>query len=209
MVFINEWLPNPAGNDAQNEWVELFNDGSVPAGSHTKEPRLFGVGVNLRGWVLKTQSGSKAKLRGVIGADEYLILKRSATKLVLKNSDEKLFLYDAKGSLADQSGFLGVAAEGKSFSRLNSNELTSHGAKHLFIWADPTPGARNNITLDTSIIKNNYPYGVALNHPFGKAQLIGLLLGSSIVLAAIIFYAVKKHENLSNLFFERDEEAWL
>lgn len=195
MIQINEWLPSPAGLDARGEFVELFNGGDQP--------------VNLGGWFLKTQGGSKAKLSGTISAGAYALFKRSATKLVLRNGGEKLFLYDARGNLADQSGFSGIAIEGESFSRPNYSEPASNPAKEPFVWADPTPGARNSAALDANITENNYPYGNSLNIPLSNLQFTGLLLGSSIVLTAIILYAFKKHENLSNLFFGRDEEARL
>ncbi len=78
MIYINEWLPNPAGADAQSEFVEIFNSGDEP--------------VSLNGWVLKTSGGGKLKLKGMIGGGQYLVLNRSETKLVLKNSGESLFL---------------------------------------------------------------------------------------------------------------------
>jgi hypothetical protein len=205
MILINEWLPNPAGNDAQGEWVELFNSGSSS--------------VSLDGWIIKTGGGStslttgtrKYNLRGTIGAggstqlttSEYLILKRTDTKLVLRNTDEKLFLYDAKGNLIDQSGFLGSAPEGKSFSRIgyNPENLTQQ-----FAWSEPTPGAANKISLNTNILHNMYPVGTPLNKNLGVVEFWSMLLGAAVVLTAIVMFVLKRNESLFKLFFRGDEE---
>ncbi len=194
MVYINEWLPNPTGSDTRGEWVELYNNGAT--------------GASLSGWILKTSGASKAKLSGTIGAGEYLVLKRSTTKLVLKNTDEKLFLYDAGGKLMDQSAFVGAATEGKSLSRISANELTSYRANELYLWADPTPGAANKVSFDASIIRNTYPVGVSLNKNLGIAEFSGLILSSALAITAFVVFALKKHETLSKLFFARDEEIW-
>ncbi len=190
MVYINEWLPNPTGSDATGEWVELFNGGSAP--------------MNLGGWVLKTATG-KTKLSGTIGADQYLVFARADTKLVLKNADEKLFLYDAGGKLVDQSSFLGSAPDGKSFSRIGYG---SSAGGQPFAWSDPSPGAANIISLDTGIMKNNYPAG-QLNKNLGAPEFFLLLFGSAIMIAAFVVFALQQHGNLSKLFFGRDEEIWL
>ncbi len=191
MIFINEWLPNPVGNDATGEWVELFNNGNVPA--------------SLGGWTIKTTGTSKYNLKGAIGAGEYLVLKRTDTKLVLKNTDEKLFLYDATGKLVDESGFLGSAPEGKSFSRIGYNP---ESLAQQFAWSDPTPGAANKILLNTSILHNTYPVGTSLNKNLGTVEFWSTMLGAAVVLTAIIMFLLKRNENLSKLFFARDEEPW-
>jgi len=199
MIFINEWFPNPAGSDTQNEWVELWNGGDVA--------------VNLNGWML--QAGSKKiNLSGTIygeqgrtiGAGKYIVFKRTTTKLTLRNTDEKLFLYDANGKLVHESGFFGSAPEGKSFSRAGQ---LSNVSGQLFSWAEPTPGAENKISLDMGVTQNTYAAGVALNPGLTHAGFLGLLFGTSVVLAGLILYALKKHENLSKLFFGRDEAPWL
>jgi len=206
MVYINEWLPNPAGNDAQGEWVELFNSGSSS--------------VSLDGWIIKTGGGltslttgtRKYNLKGTVGAggstqlttSEYLLLKRTDTRLVLRNTDEKLFLYDATGKLVDESGFLGSAPEGKSFSR---SALRSLGeGRQSFVWSDPTPGAANKIALNNSIASNNYPTNIPLNENLGAVEFWSMLLGAAVVLTAIVVFVLKRNDGLSKLFFARDKE---
>ena len=157
MIFINEWLPNPTGADVKNEFIELYNNSAVP--------------VNLRGWILKTESGKKSTLSGVIGSKEYLVFKKTETKLTLKNVDGSLSLY--------------------------------------FVFATPTPSLPNKISLNNSLAANSYPTDILLNQvSLGIFEIFGMILGLAVVLVGIVFYAVKQDENLSKLFFGRDEEVW-
>jgi len=190
MVYINEWLPNPTGSDLANEFVELFNGGDKAA--------------NLSGWVLKTNGKSKITLTGTLGAGEYALLRRKDTKLALKNSDEKLFLYDASGRLVDQSAFMSLAIEGKSFSRVSYDQS---GAQH-FAWSAPTPGAKNAVAADAGILRMINPVGVPLGKNLGISEFSGLAFASALAVTALLMFALKKHENLSKLFFARDEEIW-
>jgi len=190
MIFINEWLPNPVGNDAQGEWVELWNNGQSA--------------VNLGGWLLKTKSGDKFSLNGYkIEAGGYLVLARAQTKLVLRNTDEGLFLYDNGGRLVAESSFLGSAPEGKTYSRLASQ---GSGSGAAFVFSEPTLGKENVFAGVSNFINNEYRLNTPLNKEFGAAEFLGLMLGTAMVLTAVIFYAVKKNESLSKLFFGGDEK---
>lgn len=178
MVFINEWLPNPAGADSSGEWVELWNSGASA--------------VDISRWQLKTKAGSKAVLSGELDSGRYIVLPRTKTKLVLKNSDESLSLYDSQGKLVAQSSFFGSAQEGKSFSR------SSGGS---FAWADPTPGAENKITLVPSATKSSYSLGANISGAIAGKDIVLLALGAALVFAAIAVFILKKNEDLSKLFF--------
>lgn len=202
MVLINEWLPNPDGADAKGEFVELFNNAGVP--------------VSLAGWTMRA-SGKKVFLLGArtIAARGYLVLTHAETKLLLKNTGESLFLYDAEGRLADQSFYVGAAPSGQSFSRvqyqasrpgLGDGGIGVPGAApQAFTWAPPTPGAANDVSLHNSIAVNNYPTGVPLNRtaPSG-AEFFGALVGVSAILAVLVVYCLKSHGELSQLFFPGD-----
>jgi len=187
MVYINEFLPNPVGNDTSGEWLELFNSGSSS--------------VSLDGWKIVSGSGKFSISGENIGAGGFLVLPRSETKLVFKNTDGSVSLYDASGKLVDSAGFLGSAPEGKSFAR-----VASGGAGQNFAWSEPSPGAPNTISSSTAIIENTYPVGVPLNRPLGAAEFSGLTLGVAVVLTALIMFVLKKDEKLSKLFFGGDEE---
>lgn len=192
MIFINEWLPNPTGDDAKGEFIELFNNAAVP--------------VNLDGWKLKTVDKKFFPLDGkFIAGNGYLLLPRSETKLTLKNSDGALLLYDAAGKLVDQSAFSGAAPDGQSFSRVN---YETDPSEH-FIFAEPTPGMANNIITNTQVSDNQYPLNKVLNpSEFGVFSLVfsGIFLG--VAFAGIMVYALKQDEDLSELFFGKNQGNW-
>lgn len=187
MIFINEWLPNPIGPDAAGEFVELYNSGNVAA--------------SLNGWVLKTENGKKFSLVGrSVPVRGYLLLKRSVTKLALRNTDGGLSLYGANGARADQANFLGTAPEGKSFSRVNYTA----GAAQRFAFTDPTPGAVNK-TVASVITVRHYPLNASLNHPLNSSGFLAIMMGTAALLLGLILYAIKTNEDLSELLFKRNK----
>lgn len=179
MVVVSEWLPNPVGSDAAGEWVELLNTGETA--------------VSLSGWELKTSNGS-AKLSGTIEAGAYRIFPRSATKLVLRNTDGSLSLYDSNGILVDRAEFFGAAPEGGSVNRQGE----------LFLFADPTPGAPNESISKTALMESGVPVGSIIRHELGVSDVVLLALAVGIVLSALTTYAVKQHETFSHIFFKRN-----
>ncbi len=185
MVVINEWLPNPLGNDVTGEWVEIFNSG--------------GDRVDLAGWKLITRGGKGVNLSGGINPSEYRVFERTQTKLTLHNTDGKLELYNSTGQLVDQQSFFGVAPEGSSFSRIKQGS---------FVFSEPTYKSENVLVLKQAIINNVYPREVVLNSQGGFFEVLGLILGVGLVLTGLIIFAIKKNEYLSDLFFRRDEEIW-
>lgn len=197
MLFINEWLPNPTGPDAGGEFVELWNSGVSP--------------INLVGWVLRTDKKHQFRLSGSVAAGGYATLSRRITKLALKNTDGELFLYDAAGALADRSWFSGAAPEGESFNR--ANYRADGGADALrgiqqFVWSLPTPGTKNNAAAEAGISENHYPVGVPLSpsRP-GLLSVLGLAILAGVIFAVALWYAIKKDEDSSQLFFGRNEGA--
>jgi len=86
-IVILEVEPNPAGTDAGNEWVRLFNPSSNS--------------INLSGWQISSTHGNTNTytLSGNIGAcDDTKIIFPSQ---FIDNEDESLFLYDNIGNLVD------------------------------------------------------------------------------------------------------------
>ncbi len=181
MIYISEWLPNPAGTDKGAEWVELFNGGTN--------------NVSLNGWALISGNGKKFVLDGKnMGAGKYLVLNQAETKLTLRNTEESLSLYDAQGKLASESSFSGSAPEGMSYSRTSGE---------IFAFAEPTPGAANK-TPSQIIPAENYPIGQPLDKPFSFTDVIGLALFVGLVYPIFIIAIFKKNDYLSKLFFGRD-----
>jgi hypothetical protein len=198
MVFINEWLPNPIGVDAKGEFIEFWNNGGAPVG--------------LSGWSLRTDGKKKFKLSGSIRANEYLVLPRSATKLSLKNTDGKLFLYDATGKLVDRSAFEGTAPEGQSFNRVSYNAYGSSSVYNTiqqFAWGKQTPGVKNSAIAEIGISDARYPVGVPLGaNRMGLISVLGFAMLAGVIFAAALWYSMRKDENVSQLFFGGNENSW-
>ena len=191
MVFINEWLPNPAGSDAAGEFVELFNKGASAT--------------DLSGWRLATENGKQFPLDGYeILPQGYLVLRKSTTKLTLRNSDGAVSLYAPGGALADRAEFRGAAPEGKSFSRANYDA----GPETHFAWTVSTPGAANALPAAPSIERFAPAYGAPIGPQFTAADFFAIMIGVAALVSGIIFYVVKKHEDLAELFSLRDRAVW-
>ncbi len=187
MVFISEWLPNPVGPDAAGEFIELYNAGAAA--------------VRLDGWTIKTEKGRSLSLAGrIIPSRGYLTLKKRDAKFTLRNVDGALALYAPGGATADAAGFAGAAPEGRSFSRA---DFAAGPAAH-FAWSVPTPGAANKTPLIAVAAPASYPYGAALNPQFTFADFFAIMMGTAALVAGLILYIIKHHEDLSKLFAARD-----
>lgn len=196
MVIISEWLPNPVGKDAEGEWVELFNNGSHSVG--------------LAGW--RVEAGkSKFYLNGEIASGEYLLLKRQNTKLSLVNEDGKISLFDSSGKLVDSGSFFGLAAEGKSYSRVESGnyfppkEDPPTAEENNFLLSDPTPATKN---VFSNFLMESSPYiiGKPLNAQIDLWRGGALSLVVALIIAGLLVFLVQRNEDLQELFFGRDEE---
>lgn len=107
-IIINEFLPNPVGNDEEGEWIELYND------SETDVP--------LKGWRLEDASGQKYSFKDeVIKAKDFLVLPYKTTKITLNNSNETLTLFSPNNEMAFKISYIGKAEEGFSYARIGPN----------------------------------------------------------------------------------------
>lgn len=182
MLYINEFLPNPYGSDAEGEWVELYNDGPAE---------------DLNGWFLERENGQKFFFKNrIIGEREFLVLRRNETKFALVNREGKIYLYNNRGELVHKAEFFGSAPEGKSFSRAGEG----------FIWSEPTPGVVNSSLSQLALIKNSYPSGQVLNLMPTYFSFLEIMLGSALLLTGFAIFILKRNESLSDLFFKRDEK---
>ena len=128
-VVINEFLPDPAGDDAEGEWVEVFNKESEP--------------VDLAGWKLADKT-SKFTIpqNTVIGAKSFLVFSRPTTKLSINNDGEILSLIDPSGELAFKVSYEDKAPEGQTWARQLDGQ---------WVWSSrPTPGSQNIIKTKTA-----------------------------------------------------------
>jgi hypothetical protein len=82
-IVINEVLPNPATDETQNEWVELYNSGSES--------------VDVNGYILKDASdtheliidGSKTGGSTIINTNSWLVIYRKGSSFSLNNTDDE------------------------------------------------------------------------------------------------------------------------
>ncbi len=187
MVIISEFLPNPAGKDADGEFIELFNNEGAP--------------INLSGWKIKDSSNKTfAFINKKIGAEEYLVLDYKTSKITLNNNGETLFLYDNSGGLVDKAEYMGTAEAGQSLIRKDNH----------FVFTDkPTPGKVN--VFEVAEAENSKPSlsknyeskslsndinsaSLVNNNGFGIGNLaIGLVLA---LILSIVFVMIYKKFNL-------------
>jgi len=130
-ILINEIMPNPEGEDADQEWIELYNQG--------KEP------VDLFGWSLDDKEGESKTYRFTepiqIKAGSYYLLGQAESKLVLNNTTEEVRLFNPINELAGLVKYE-KAKEAFAYARQKDGR---------FIWTKiTTPGKAN--TIVTSIV---------------------------------------------------------
>ena len=122
-IVINEILPSPKGEDAKEEWIEIFNRGDSE--------------IDLSGWQI-VDTGGKTKTytfpaKTKIGARGFLILSRPTSKITLNNDSDGLNLIQPDGKIIDSIDYQ-KAPQGESFNRTESG----------WIWSKTlTPGAAN------------------------------------------------------------------
>ena len=189
VIYINEWLPNPVGPDAPGEFIELYNSG--PAA------------VRLNGWTLGTGAKKTFRLdKYAIAPEGYLALAHAQTKLSLKNTDGEVLLYGPDRTVVDAAQFIGVAPEGKSYSRADYGTAP---IEH-FAWAYPTPGAANR-AIDMSVTVRQYPYDVPITPRIGSGVFALLAFGAAATFLIFFIYAISKNKNISDLLFGGDEKT--
>lgn len=110
-IVINELLPSPEGSDAEEEWIELYNQNTFP--------------VSLSGWKLEDSIGQINTFtfseNYQIAANGYLVLNRQTTKIVLNNDEDGLKLIQPDEIIADQVAFKN-ALRGQSYNRTKDND---------------------------------------------------------------------------------------
>lgn len=127
-VIINEFLPNPAGPDTGNEFIELKNTGSED--------------VDLSDWQLDDMEGGSAPYAIVagttLGAGGVKAFLRSETKIALNNTGDSVRLLDPAGVVRSSYVYSSSVPEGQSYNRTVDGSYVVSTA--------PTPGAENVMT---------------------------------------------------------------
>lgn len=129
-VIINELLPNPQGDDSENEFIELKN--------------LTDQEIDLEGWKIEDAAGikfviSSQKLTNTkISAKGFFVLWRKDSKIALNNSGtEILKLYQPNNNLVDFVQYSGTVQDDHSYS--------FDGSNNWFWSTQATPGQENVI----------------------------------------------------------------
>lgn len=141
-VTITELYPNPASGEEADEFIELYNDGTVP--------------INLEHWKLTVLDGARYVFpKGEpLAPHEHRAFSRKTTNLALRNSGgERIRLYPPRAAdAADEVRYSEDAGMGMSYAQQSNN---------AFEWTmTPTPGQANTITQD------NHPPTVMIEGPF-------------------------------------------
>ncbi|MEK7606925.1 MAG: lamin tail domain-containing protein [Patescibacteria group bacterium] len=135
-ILISEFLPDPEGEEASGEFIELQNF----------EPRA----VNLAGWYLKDASGTRYVFGNfTVPASGFLAVWRAQSKIALNNNKETVTLFSPDDAQKDQ--VLSAAAKpGQSYALIDGKwQWTS----------ETTPGKAN-------IFKNqNHPPVISTDAP--------------------------------------------
>ena len=134
-IAINEIMPNPAGTDTGNEWIELFNCDEIP--------------INVSGWFMKDKSGGRYNFGDVsVEPLGFLLVYPSFS---LNQTDEEIFLYNSDQELTDYFTY-STSKEDISYSRA----IDGNGE-----WTDelePTPGQTNEVIYPGDLrINEIYP----------------------------------------------------
>lgn len=112
-VSLSELLPDPAGSDETDEFIELYNPHDVP--------------IDLRGYVLTSGSASTYRYEVPdikLAPQQYFALYRSETKLVLANGGSALKLSAPDGVLLDEVTY-GAAKTGYSYARVEGEWVST------------------------------------------------------------------------------------
>lgn len=134
-IFISEILPNPIGDDAKSEFIEIYNAGSRD--------------VNLAGWSLNNEDGEKIKFEKmatstIIKSGEYLVFSRQQTKMVMKNDSGEIKLFQPLTDKPIQTVKYKDVKEGKGYNLI----LPIINGEKEYDWSETiTRGAINIIKI--------------------------------------------------------------
>ncbi len=119
-IALSELYPNAAGDDLQEEFIEVKNDGDKPA--------------DVKGWTLRDQHGISftQPTSLTLAAGETVALPRPVTHLVLGNEHGAVTLVDPTGLVADYTTY-GKAPRGQAYAKVGG----------VWVWTEPTPDEPN------------------------------------------------------------------
>lgn len=155
-IIFSEILPSPEGADAENEYIEIFNQNDFE--------------ISLSGWQIKDVEG-KTKVyifppQAKIAGREFLTLYRDKTKITLNNNGDGLRLVTPEGMLIDEI-YYSKASTGESLNKTENGWLWS---------SNLTPGAKNSVDEGSKMAKEEKESGDSIGQEEIVAGLPAILL---------------------------------
>jgi len=139
-IVFNEILPSPEGSDAENEWIEIFNQNNFE--------------VDLSDWKIKDSQGAIATYSFPEGTKipglGYLVIGRKESKITMNNDKDSLTIIRPDGKIIDSVSYE-KAPLGQSYNKTRDNWQWS---------GSPTPGAKNSMA-DLSAETKDQPSAIA------------------------------------------------
>ena len=205
-IKINEFLPNPEGSDTENEWIELYNNGSSE--------------VDLSGWIIDDEEGGSTPhtfSQGTkITAQGYLVIYRSESNIALNNNGDEVRLLHPDGNLVDQVSFSESVKEDFSYNRTPtdawawSEELTP-GEKNEVISSDNTEEDEEDSEDEDENEENNEEQIEVMNIRTARSKekgsavkVEGIITVIPGVLSDKYFYVQDKSAGIQIYFYEED-----
>jgi hypothetical protein len=126
-VVINEILPDPDGDDTDNEWIEIFNPDNL----------------DLNGYVLEDKNGKKIILTNIV--DKWAVIyPHGEGGFAITNTGSTIKLYESSLSTEPINSYsYEGSTKGKSWGRLPDG-----GAEYALV-LDPSPGSSNQAPTPT------------------------------------------------------------
>ncbi|MEO6077733.1 MAG: lamin tail domain-containing protein, partial [Candidatus Andersenbacteria bacterium] len=147
-IYINEFIPNPIGDDSKLEFIELYNSSSET--------------VDISGWsVDDIADGGSAPFIIPAGAEipghEYVVFYSDQTKLSLNNDSDHVRLLKPDGSVQGDWSYE-TSKEGYSYNRVDDGDFQQSvritpGEENIIELPTPTPSPTPKPTATPKIIK--------------------------------------------------------
>jgi len=174
-VIFNEILPSPDGPDAENEWIELFNENNFD--------------VNLFDWKIKDSVGSVTTYlfpkNSIIKRKSYLIVLRPETKIILNNDADSLSLLQPNNAMIDTVSYK-KAPRAQSYSLIDSS----------WFWSEkPTPENDNIIEQ-----KEKEPERIIVKELVNKPESKEILGDSGKMIASVAETTIKTNNQFLKVF---------
>jgi len=164
-IVITELLPSPDGDDRDYEFIELYNADDFV--------------VDVTNWRLEDKRNFYV-LSGIMEPDEYIVLERRATGIVLNNTGDSIVLKNSLGIEVDR-------VEYSKSKQASSYSLSLQDNK--WYWADVvTPGEINELSIN--VLDNQdaevkvLGFSETIIHTIG--DIYNLSKGESIVVQGIV-----------------------